>query len=115
MRELGYGALVAVLAFPIGAGVAAPTPTEEYYLSECFATGHELGICRCIAKALSFGRNANAELVAAIMKEYILKEGDRAIDPARVKQDLPRLKLSASDAEIATAVTVAAEGSKCQQ
>lgn len=115
MRALGFGALVAVLAFPLAVSAAAPAPTEDYYLSECFATGHELGICRCIAKALSLGRNANAELVAAIMKEYILKEGDRAIDPARVKQDLPRLKLSASDSEIATAVGVAAEGSKCQR
>lgn len=115
MRALGFGVLFAVSMLPFTSLAAAPAPTEDYYLSECFATGHELGICRCIAKALSLGRNAKAELVAAIMKEYILKEGDRAIDPARVKQDLPRLGLTASDAEIGAAVTVAAEGSKCQQ
>jgi hypothetical protein len=115
MRALALVAFAGLTAFPVAAWSASPAPSEEYYLSECFATGHELGICRCIAKALSLGRNANAELVAAIMKEYILKEGDRAIDPARVKQDLPRLGLTASDAEIATAVAAAAEGSKCQQ
>lgn len=112
-RLLGLMVVLA-LAVPTQAA-AAPAPSEEFYFSECLKTGHELGICRCQARALAQAKDVNAELVSAIMKEYILKEGDRAIDPARVKQDLPRLKLTATDAEIAKAVEAAARGAKCQE
>ncbi len=101
----------------MAAQAPAPTPSEDYYLSECFETGHEIGICRCIAAAMAPMKDAKADLVAALMKEYILKEGDRAIelDPARVKQDLPRLNVTGTDAEIARAVQVIAIGAKCQE
>jgi hypothetical protein len=115
VRGLGLIAFLTLAGLAPPQAVAAQAPSEEFYFSECLKTGHELGICRCQAQALAKAKDVNAELVSAIMKEYILKEGDRAIDPARVKQDLPRLKIAASDDEIAKAVEAAAEGAKCQE
>jgi hypothetical protein len=115
MRGAGYIAAVVAVLGASGSASAAPAPSEEYYLTECLKTGHELGICRCMAVALAPAKDANAELVAAIMKEYLLKEGDRTPNAARVKQDLPRLKLTATDADIAKAVAASAAGATCEE
>ena len=111
MRVLGGAVIFAAAAFPAW---AAPEPSEDFYLSECLMTGHELGICGCMAKAFAPFKDANPALVSAIMRTYLL-EGDLSINPARIKQDLPKLKIEATDAEIEKAVAAAEAGAKCEE
>jgi hypothetical protein len=42
-------------------------------------------------------------------------KGDVAISPARIKQDLPKLKITATDSEIEKAVLVAKAGTICEE
>lgn len=113
-RTIAYGVIFAVAALPLPVMAAAPQPTEDFYLSECLSTGHEQGVCQCMAKAFTVSKDVRPELVSAIMQEYLLK-GDVAINAPRIKQDLPKLKLTATDAEIDKAVLVAKEGIKCEE
>jgi hypothetical protein len=112
-RVIAYGAIFLIAALPLPV-MAAPQPTEDFYLSECLSTGHEQGVCQCMAKAFTVSKDVRAELVSAIMQEYLLK-GDVAINAPRIKQDLPKLKLTATDADIDKAVVVAKEGIKCDE
>ena len=114
VRALAYALILAATALPPFARAATPAPSEDYYLSECLMTGHELGVCNCMAKAFAPYKNAKPELVSAIMRTYLL-EGDLAISEARIKQDLPKLKIMATDAEIANSVAAAAAAFACEE
>jgi hypothetical protein len=94
--------------------MAAPQPSEDFYLSECLMTGHELGICSCMAKAFAPFKDAKSELVSAIMRTYLL-EGDVLISPERIKQDLSKLNLVATDAEIEKSMAAALAGARCEE
>jgi hypothetical protein len=113
-RGIGYGLVFATMLLPPVPVVGAPQPTEDFYLNECLSTGHEQGVCQCLAKAFTISKDVNPELVSAIMQEYLLK-GDVAISPARIKQDLPKLKITATDSEIEKAVLVAKAGTICEE
>ena len=116
MRAAVCRALMGAMLLTSNAARAAPAPqaAEDYYLSDCLSTGFEQGVCQCLAKAFAPIKDVRADLVAAIMQEYLLK-GDVAISAPRVKQDLPKLKLMASDAEIEKAVEAAKQGIRCEE
>jgi len=113
-RAIGYGLVFAIMMLAPVPVSAAPQPTEDFYLNECLSTGHEQGVCQCLAKAFTISKDVNPDLVSAIMQEYLLK-GDVAISSARIKQDLPKLKITATDSEIEKAVLVATAGTKCEE
>src|SRR5215813_7745865 len=117
MRVRGLGCAVVLTAAAWSAApsaFAAAEPSEDFYLSECLMTGHELGICGCMAKAFAPFKDAKPELVSAIMRTYLL-EGDLFIPVERIKQDLPKLNVMATDAEIETSVAAAMAGAKCEE
>jgi hypothetical protein len=115
VRAMGCTAALALAAWwAAPSAFAAATPSEDFYLGECLMTGHELGICGCMAKAFAPFKDAKPELVSAIMRTYLL-EGDLFINAARIKQDLPKLGIEATDTEIERSIPAALAGAKCEE
>lgn len=114
IRTIRYGAVFALATLPPLPLIAAtaPAPTEEFYLTECLNTGAELSICSCIAQAFAVTTDVRADVVSAIMQDYVLMgESDPPFD--EVKRDLAMVKLNASDTEIRKAIMVANSGAQC--
>jgi len=116
IRSVAYGVIVAATALPVFVAAAAPVaePSEAFYLTECLSAGHEPGICDCMAKAMAPFKEAKAELVSAIMRTYLL-EGDLLISAPRIKQDLTKLGVPATDAQIEQSMPAALAGAKCEE
>ena len=113
IRAIAYGVLFSAATLP-PLPVLAAEPSEAFYLTECLGSGAEIEICDCMAEAYAPIKNVKAELVSAIIRDFLVRG---ALDPrpAEVKPELAREHLQATDAEIARAIAVARTGVRCLQ
>jgi hypothetical protein len=113
IRAIAYGAAFAMATLPPLPALAVE-PAEDFYLTECLGSGADLDICDCMAEAFAPIKNLKAELVSAIMRNFLVRG---ALDPrlAEVKPEFARENLKATDAEIQRAITAAKAGVRCLQ
>jgi len=113
IRAIAYGTWFAVMTLP-PLPVLAAEPSEDFYLTECLGSGADIAICDCMSEAYAPIRNVKAELVSAIMRNFLVR-GALDPQPADVKAEIAREKLEATDAEIQRAIVVAKVGVRCLQ
>lgn len=113
IRAIAYGAWFAVVTLPPLPAVAAEA-SEDFYLTECLGSGADIAICDCMSEAYAPIKNVKAELVSAIMRNFLVR-GALDPQPADVKTEIVREKLEATDAEIQRAIAVAKGGVRCLQ
>src|SRR6266478_557316 len=113
IRAIAYGTWFALVTLPHLPAVAAE-PSEDFYLTECLGSGADIAICDCMSEAYAPIKTVKAELVSAIMRNFLVR-GALDPQPADVKTEIVREKLEATDAEIQRAIAVARAGIRCLQ
>jgi len=113
IRAIAYGAVLTLLTLPPLPALAAE-PSEDFYLTECLGSGADIAICDCMSEAYAPIKTVKAELVSAIMRNFLVR-GALDPQPADVKTEIVREKLEATDAEIQRAIVVAKAGVRCLQ
>src|ERR1043165_5662408 len=81
IRAIAYGAVLAIATLPPLPALAAE-PSEDFYLTECLGAGADIAICDCMSEAYAPIKNVKAELVSAIMRNFLVRG---ALDPQPVE------------------------------